>query len=134
VLSLPARVFDLGDARDVDEEGLAAIEEWVDVLVVNREEAAQLCGHSRPDLGPIRTQPGRPAPIPGAQDKLRAHPRLGRRLCVGWKEFMDRVLAGRRGQRHEGRRRHLHEYFGRVIPAIARPYARKRPGGLSGSN
>jgi ribokinase len=50
-------ILNLAPARDVDEEGLAAIEDWVDVLVVNREEAAQLCGHSRPDLA--RSEPSR---------------------------------------------------------------------------
>jgi ribokinase len=49
-------ILNLAPARDIDAAALAAIRDCVDCLVVNREEAAQLCAHSRSDLA--RADPG----------------------------------------------------------------------------
>jgi ribokinase len=49
-------VLNLAPARDIDAEALAAIRDCVDILVVNREEASQLCLHSRTEVA--RSDPG----------------------------------------------------------------------------
>ena len=49
-------ILNLAPARDLDQVGLAAIKDWVDVLVVNRQEATQLAAHAGRDLE--RSAPG----------------------------------------------------------------------------
>jgi ribokinase len=50
-------VLNLAPARGIDEDSLAEIKQCVDVLVLNREEAAELCTHLRPDLSRSDARP-----------------------------------------------------------------------------
>lgn len=45
-------ILNLAPARDIDQDALGAIEQLVDVLLVNRQEAAQLAAHCGLDLAP----------------------------------------------------------------------------------